>query len=85
MLIVGKAAKLEKNPEFYNSISVNCTTAFAPMIRQIDPEFPSDIRLIFNGYFDRLLFEAGYLKRRESESFGSLKSRSYIPGKSSGI
>lgn len=85
MLIICKVESLSEKMEFYNSISTNCTTAFAPMFREVKPDFPGDIRLILNGYLDRMLFEAKLLKHLEGESFGSLKARSYVRGLSSGI
>ena len=75
---VRRAMVLEEHPEFYHSLFANCTTAFVPLIQEAAPEFPGGIRLIFNGYFDRLLFETGYLAKRDGESFDALKSRSLI-------
>ena len=75
---VRRAMVLEKHPEFYHTVSANCTTAFVPLIQTAEPGFPGGIRLIFNGYFDRLLFETGYLAKGDGESFRALKLRSLI-------
>ncbi|MDD3885677.1 MAG: DUF4105 domain-containing protein [Victivallaceae bacterium] len=69
------ARRLEKQPAFYNSITTNCTTSLAPALRLIDAAYKDDIRELLNGYSDELLFELGYLKHREGESFAELKQR----------
>jgi hypothetical protein len=63
------------DPQFYNSLTHNCTTSLAPMLRWINPGFTGDIRLLINGYSDKLLYDLGYLACREGESFEQLKSR----------
>lgn len=73
--LVGRADTLSKHPEFYNSIARNCTTSLAPLLRVIDPTFEGDLRLLLNGYSDELLFELGYLKCHEGETFAELKKR----------
>ncbi len=76
--IVRRVDSLDKEPEFYNSVTRNCTTSLAPLLRVIDPSFEGDIRLLFNGYSDELLFELGYLKHMENESFAELKARRLV-------
>ena len=73
--LVGRADTLSRHPEFYNSIARNCTTSLAPLLRVIDPTFEGDLRLLLNGYSDELLFELGYLKCHEGETFADLKKR----------
>lgn len=73
--VLQRAASLETHPEFYNSITRNCTTSLAPLLRVIDPSFEGDIRLLCNGYSDELLFDLGYLKHRDGETFAELKRR----------
>ncbi len=63
------------DPQFYNSLTHNCTTSLAPLLRWINPGFTGDIRLLINGYSDELLYELGYLSCRDGESFEELKSR----------
>ena len=70
-----RADSLSRHPEFYNSITRNCTTSLAPLLRVIDPTFEGDLRLLLNGYSDELLFDLGYLKCREGETFVELKRR----------
>ena len=76
--LLNRAVKLEREPEFYNSITENCTTSLAPLLREINPSFEGDIRLLLNGRSDELLYELGYLRHREGESFAELKQRSRV-------
>lgn len=63
------------DPQFYNTITRNCTTSLAPMLRWIEPSFSGDIRLLINGFSDKLLYDLGFLAHRDGESFASLKAR----------
>ena len=63
------------SPEFYNSITRNCTTSLTPILRKLDPGFTDDIRLLLNGNSDELLYDLGYLAHRPGESFTELKKR----------
>lgn len=76
--LLERAIKLEREPEFYNSITENCTTSLAPLLREINPSFEGDIRLLLNGRSDELLYELGYLRHREGEAFAELKRRSRV-------
>ena len=82
--IIAKVDRLNRNPEFYDLIKANCLTALLPALKTAVPELKEDFRGLFNGYFDRMLFEQGLLKKRDGESFESLKSRSFVKGKSQG-
>jgi len=44
--VVLRAESLSERPEFYNSVTRNCTTSLAPLLRVIDPTFSGDIRLL---------------------------------------
>ena len=84
-LLVFLARNLKRPPEFYNTLTHNCSTALDLFLHIAGSGPVDDIRLLFNGFSDQLLFELGYLRHRRGESFASLKSRSFIPGKSAGI
>ncbi len=76
METVDNAEKLMNNHAFYNSLTNNCTTGLRKAL-QMAPELQEwDWRWLFNGLYDRYLFEKGFLKCRENESFASLKARS---------
>lgn len=83
-LLILLAGNLKRPPEFYNTLTHNCTTALDLFLHIAGNSKVDDLRLLLNGYSDQLLYELGYLKHRKGESFASLKSRSYIPGKSAG-
>ncbi len=82
--IIGKVEQIYTHPEFYHVISANCTTALMPLFQTTGKKSDFDIRLLFNGYVDKMLFEKGILQKRPGEKFDSLKSRSLIKGKCSG-
>jgi Domain of unknown function (DUF4105) len=54
---VDEANALKQAPQFYNSITTNCTTAVAKTIRKVGGDLPFDWRLIVNGYLPSLLYE----------------------------
>ena len=83
-LLIYLAQNLACPPRFYNTLTHNCTTALDLFLHISGNSKVDDIRLLINGYSDQLLYELGHLKHRKGESFASLKSRSYIPGKSAG-
>lgn len=47
---VGDANALAAKPEFYNSLTTNCTTAVVKMVRALGDTLPFDWRLVANGY-----------------------------------
>ena len=54
---VAEANDLKRKPAFYNSITTNCTTAVAKLIRAAGGTLPFDWRLIVNGYLPGYLFD----------------------------
>ena len=78
--IFERAAELQRNPEFYNSLFRNCTTGLLPMLPGAGSLGKGDLRLMFNGMAPSLLFEKKLLVCREGESYGSLRARSLVPG-----
>ena len=82
--IIGKVYSLYHQPEFYDLIKANCITALLPYFRNARPDLQWDARCLLNGFFDRLLFDQDVLVHHPGESFESLKSRSFIKGKSQG-
>eukprot|EP01030_Chromulinospumella_sphaerica_P015030 gene15030-14829_t len=48
---VEQAQKLEKTPEFYNTLTSNCTTVVFDIAKRIVPDLPLDYRLLLSGYF----------------------------------
>ncbi len=54
---VARANDLKEKPAFYNSITANCTTAVAALIRTAGGTLPLDWRLIANGYLPGYLYD----------------------------
>lgn len=52
---IADANALAAEPQFYNSITTNCTTAIVRILRLVGASVPTDWRLLVNGYL------AGYL------------------------
>jgi hypothetical protein len=58
------ANALSTTPEFYNSITTNCTTTIVKMIRAVGDMIPLDWRLVVNGYLPDYAYEMGALDTR---------------------
>jgi hypothetical protein len=56
---VGAANRLAARPEWYNTITSNCTTLVYRMARRLNPGLPMDIRLLATGYLPEYLRDAG--------------------------
>ncbi len=79
--------RIYARPEFYNTLTENCTTSLLPAVRKAVPELGFDYRMILNGRSDEMAFEKGFLAHREGETFQQLKKRrevsQYVKGLSS--
>ena len=56
---VAEANDLAERPAFYNSLTTNCTTAIAKLIRAAGGTLPFDWRLIVNGFLPGYLYDRG--------------------------
>ncbi|WP_250624292.1 DUF4105 domain-containing protein [Pinirhizobacter soli] len=56
---VDAANRLAARPEWYNTITSNCTTLVYRMARRLNPGLPMDIRLLATGYLPEYLRDAG--------------------------
>jgi hypothetical protein len=52
---------LATTPQFYNSITTNCTTTIVKMMRAVGDNVPLDWRLIVNGYLPDYAYDRGAL------------------------
>jgi hypothetical protein len=60
--VMQRANKLAKEPEFYDTITNNCTTNIAAHINRLQPDrVLYDWRILLPGYSDRKAYEAGLL------------------------
>ena len=55
--ICRRGERAKEKPAFYNSITTNCTTAVAKLIRAAGGTLPLDWRLIVNGYLPGYLYD----------------------------
>lgn len=70
------AETLRSTPQFYNTLSSNCTTIVFDLARQIAPTIPLDYRLLLSGHFAEYAYELGALT--PGYSYSELKARGYI-------
>lgn len=72
-----RANKLRKEPEFYNTLSNNCTTNIVRHVNQLAPgRVPYDYRVLLPGYSDQLAYELGLIDN--SLPFEEVKRRARI-------
>jgi hypothetical protein len=76
--VVQRVNKLYREPEFYDTLTNNCTTSLKPFsIPLWDP------RVVLPGYSDRLAFELGWLDT--TRSFEELKSAARITDRANAV
>jgi hypothetical protein len=63
MSYVAMANAAAATPEWYNTLTTNCTTVIFGMARVLDPGVPRDWRVLFSGYLPGYLYDAGFLRR----------------------
>ncbi|MFT4095766.1 MAG: DUF4105 domain-containing protein [Rhodoblastus sp.] len=61
---VQDANALAAKPQFYNSLTTNCTTTVAGLVKAMGKPVPLDWRLIVNGYLPDYLYENDMLTKR---------------------
>lgn len=77
-MIAAKINDLAAHPQFYNTLSMNCTTVLAEMIDCIYPDIPWDYRTLLTGYSDQFAFDLGWLKRHNHESYAMFRARHLV-------
>lgn len=86
---VRDANALSKKPEFYNSLTTNCTTVVLKMISAIGDALPMDWRLLANGYLPDYAYERGTLDTRlpleEIRALSHIEGRAQAAGLGSGF
>ena len=76
---VEKVNQLRDSPEFYNTLTTNCTTDVWLLVRALSDRFPLDWRVLLSGYFAEYAYDLGSLET--SLPFPELKARSLINDK----
>lgn len=72
-----RANKLSKEPEFYDTLTNNCTTNIVDHINKLRPNFIAyTYQVILPGHSDRLAYDLGLLDR--SVPFETLKRRAHV-------
>ena len=61
---VADANELAEAPQFYNSITTNCTTTVVKMMRAVGDTMPFNWRFIVNGYLPDYAYQRGALDTR---------------------
>jgi Domain of unknown function (DUF4105) len=73
---VGKINQLKEQPEFYNTLTTNCTTDVWYLVRALTGQLPLDWRVLLSGHFPEYAYDLGSLDT--SVPFAELKARSLI-------
>ncbi len=68
-----------ESPEFYNTLTNNCTTSLLPPFRNTLMRSRYEPSPLLNGLCDRHAFDANSLQHVPGESFEELKARSKVP------
>ena len=71
-----RAEQLRGQPEFYNTLTSNCTTVLFELARHIDPTLPLDYRLLASGHFAEYAYDQGALT--PGLSYAQLRQRGHI-------
>jgi hypothetical protein len=68
--------KLAKEPEFYDTLTNNCTTNIRNHINHLKPDkVPYDYRVLLPGYSDRLAYDLGLIENHGSYEETRLRAR----------
>ncbi|KUM52590.1 Lnb N-terminal periplasmic domain-containing protein [Rheinheimera sp. EpRS3] len=70
------AEALRTKPDFYNSLTSNCTTIVFDLARHIAPGLPLDYRLVLSGHFAEYAYDLGALV--PEHSYTQLQQLGYI-------
>ncbi|VTZ52536.1 conserved membrane hypothetical protein [Methylocella tundrae] len=58
---VRDANQLAAHPQFYNTLTANCTTSIFLMLRTLSPTFPLDWRVLLNGFLPSYAYQHGLI------------------------
>lgn len=74
--VMQRTNKLLREPEFYDTLTNNCTTNIRNHINHLKPnEIPYDYRVLLPGYSDRLAYDLGLIERHGSYEETRLRAR----------
>jgi hypothetical protein len=61
---IGRINQLREQPEFYNTLTTNCTTDVWFLVRALSDQFPLEWRVLLSGHFPEYLYDIGSLDTR---------------------
>ena len=65
--VMRRVNKLVREPEFYNTLTNNCTTNVRNHVNHLIPnDVPYDYRVLLPGYSDELAYDLGLLEAKGS-------------------
>ncbi len=71
-----KINALNDRPEFYNTVTTNCTTNIVTHIRAFNENLPVSWKMLASGYFPELVYERGALD--QTQSYAELRALSLV-------
>ena len=71
--------ELAREPQFYQTITSNCTTVIFRLARLVDPGIPLDWRVLLSGYFPEYLYDRGLISN--DRPFTAIKAVAAISAK----
>jgi hypothetical protein len=75
--VCARVNQIAKRPEFYDTLTNNCTTNIVAHLNSIQPNrIIGDPRILFSGYSDELAYDQGLIERHGS--FLETKQRAYV-------
>jgi hypothetical protein len=78
--VLARTNQLASRPEFYDTLTNNCTTNLVDHINRIHPQrVVYDYRVLLPGYSDRLAYDEGFIQRHGT--FEETKTRAYVNGR----
>lgn len=72
---VDRVNRLAEHPEFYNTLTENCTTSLISLVRVIAPKAEN---IVLNGNLDLKAFQYGIFKNSETGTFSDYQERCHI-------
>src|SRR5205085_2656555 len=75
--VLGRVNQIHETPEFYNTLTNNCTSNIVRHVNRIKPNrIVADYRVLLPGYADSLAYDEGLIERRGT--FKETKQQAYV-------
>jgi hypothetical protein len=81
--VINRVDKLREQPEFYNTVSNNCTTNIRRHINHLKPDVvPYDYRVLLPGYSDSLAYDLGLIEHHgtfeQTKEYAKVNYQAYL-------